>query len=325
MRSGQEVGGSATVTLVVTQRERFAMTQGSLERLFDSTEEPFELVYVDAGSPAPIRDYLKEQSRRRGFRLIRHEGYLTPNEARNLGFQHVETKYVVFIDNDLLVEPGWLRKLIAAAEETDATIVGPVYLETHGGHTVIHMAGGEMWVTEEDGGRVFHERHRDVHRQAAEVSAGWKREPIDFVEFHCMVVRAGFLRALGGLDEDMRSLHEHIDLCMEAHKGGEVVLLEPAVRVSYVMPDDFDRADRRFWVWRWSENANAASLRRFEKKWDFVDGGSIALEFARGQRLQAYRPTLERITRHMGARIARRADRILERTESAINRRMHTV
>ncbi|MFN9673614.1 MAG: glycosyltransferase family 2 protein, partial [Microcystis sp.] len=89
------------VTLVVVPRERFSFTMTSLENIYEMTDIPFKLVYVDGGSPAPIRDYLKKQSQEKGFELIRTEHYLIPNVARNMGLQWVTTPYVVFVDNDV--------------------------------------------------------------------------------------------------------------------------------------------------------------------------------------------------------------------------------
>ncbi len=43
------------VTLVVVPRERFSFTMTSLENIYEMTDIPFKLVYVDGGSPAPIR------------------------------------------------------------------------------------------------------------------------------------------------------------------------------------------------------------------------------------------------------------------------------
>jgi UDP:flavonoid glycosyltransferase YjiC (YdhE family) len=64
--------------------KRFSQTHRSLEDLYEHTTLPFHLIYVDAGSPAPIRRYLEEASRQRGFQLIRLDRYVGQNEARNL-------------------------------------------------------------------------------------------------------------------------------------------------------------------------------------------------------------------------------------------------
>ncbi|HEY6050031.1 MAG TPA: glycosyltransferase family A protein, partial [Thermoanaerobaculia bacterium] len=130
---------SPRVTVVVVPRERYSQSERSLEGLYEHTTMPFDLVYVDAGGPPPVRRYLEEAARRRGFRLIRVDRYLGQNAARNLTRGLVKTEYVVFLDNDVLVTPGWLEKIVECADETGAWIVGPLYLEGELERQMIHM------------------------------------------------------------------------------------------------------------------------------------------------------------------------------------------
>jgi GT2 family glycosyltransferase len=50
------------VTLIVVPRERFSYTQKSLESIYANTPYPFDLVYVDGGSPKKTRDHLQAAS-----------------------------------------------------------------------------------------------------------------------------------------------------------------------------------------------------------------------------------------------------------------------
>lgn len=97
------------VTIVVVPRERFSCTQQSLESIYEYTEFPFKLIYVDGNSPHKVRRYLEAKSEEKNFELIRTNYYLSPNHARNIGLSRVDTKYLVFVDNDVIVSPGWLR------------------------------------------------------------------------------------------------------------------------------------------------------------------------------------------------------------------------
>src|SRR5262245_60838363 len=104
------------VTIVCVPRDHFSDVPEALESVFANTDAPFDLIYVDGGSPKPTATYLREQAGSRGFRLIRTEHYLSPNRARNIAAAAVQTPYMVFIDNDVVVAPGWLTSLIACAE-----------------------------------------------------------------------------------------------------------------------------------------------------------------------------------------------------------------
>ena len=97
------------VTIVVSPRERFSFSRESLESIYEHTTVPFQLIYIDGNSPNPIKKYLQEKSQEKGFTLIRTDYYLAPNQARNLAIPHVDTEYLLFVDNDVLVSRGWLK------------------------------------------------------------------------------------------------------------------------------------------------------------------------------------------------------------------------
>ncbi len=151
------------VTLIVVPRERFSYTRESLESIYQNTSYPFDLVYVDGNSPEKTKNYLTQQALEKQFKLIRTEHYLAPNQARNIGLQYVKTKYVVFVDNDIHVAPGWLKKLVECAEETEATVVCPLVCIGKNLHSKIHLAGGEasiiLEVKNDKMRRKVHEKH----------------------------------------------------------------------------------------------------------------------------------------------------------------------
>src|SRR5258706_5561161 len=140
------------VTLVVVPRERFGVTRRALEAVYANTAEPFNLVYVDGGSPPRIRRYLAQEAEAPGFTVVRTDPYLIPNEARNLGLRHVRAPYVVVIDNDAVPSPGWLGKLVECAEATGAWVVGPTYYIGGPEREAIHMAAGDPRIAEWRGG-----------------------------------------------------------------------------------------------------------------------------------------------------------------------------
>lgn len=42
--------------------------------------------------------------------------------------------------------PGWLKKLVECAEETDATVISPLICQGTPVHEIVHCAGGESGV-----------------------------------------------------------------------------------------------------------------------------------------------------------------------------------
>ena len=143
------------VTIVVVPRERLSFAERCITSIYENTSVPFNLIYVSGGVPKQVRDYLEIESHRKGFRFLIDENYLSPNQARNLSLPHVKTKYLVFLDNDTLVTKGWLERLLRCAEETDASIVGPLYLIGEFERAIIHMAGGRLHRENTAGNRVL--------------------------------------------------------------------------------------------------------------------------------------------------------------------------
>jgi len=276
---------NSKVTVVVVPRERFSSAKRSLESLFENTPAGFDLVYVDGGSPPLLRRYLEQQSQRHRFRLLRYDCYLSPNEARNIGFAEVTTPYVVFVDNDVIVAPGWLENLVACAEETGAWLVGPLYCEGDPIHEIIHMAGGEVFLEDNEEGRWLYEVHRYVGEPLAHVRHRLCREPTQVVEFHTMLVQSDALRRLGPLDEGLMSTREHLDLCLRVLRAGGAIYLEPCAVMTYLLSPLLAWSDLRFYALRWSDEWAHATYRRLAETWGADDGRDVDLR----RRIRIYR------------------------------------
>ena len=107
-------------TVVVIGREAFSPTEATVRGIVANTTPPLRLVVVDGGSPRPAARRLELLARELDFTLLHSDAILSANESRNLGFAHVTTEFVVFVDNDLLVEHGWLEGLEQCARDTGA-------------------------------------------------------------------------------------------------------------------------------------------------------------------------------------------------------------
>ena len=119
---------------------------------------------VSTGDLRQLKQYLENASREKGFALVRTDEFLMPNQARNLVLDLVNTEYVVFVDNDILVAPGWLDALVRCADGTGAWAVGPLYFEFEPECTQLHMAGGICRIVQlPDGGRSLVEKHDHAH------------------------------------------------------------------------------------------------------------------------------------------------------------------
>jgi GT2 family glycosyltransferase len=268
----------ARATIVVTQRERFGMTEESLESLYENTPDAC-VIYVDGNSPKRVANYLRREAQTRNFTLLREERFLSPNQARNLGIAAADTEYVVFVDNDVLFTPGWLDRLIACADETGAWVVAPLTCQGLPAHTEIHHAGGDyapggdmagFFAQDPEIGRAFDEVMHGHAEKVEDWQGKLSRQETGMCEFHCALARRDVFEKIGPLDEGLMSTKEHIDFSMSVRDAGGTVWFEPASVVTYVFPcraRPMTPEDWPFFALRWSDAYGQRSLEHFIRKW----------------------------------------------------------
>lgn len=260
-----------SITLIVAPRERFSYVQPSLESIYRHTTIPFELVYIDVNSPKYLRHYLARSAAERDFTLLRIPRFLSPNQVRNLALHYATTDYVLFIDNDIHVSPGWLEKLWKCAQEKDATVVSPLLCVGKPLHERILMAGGEIRIFLETDGPYEHRRlYKKCHlvnRSATMMRHQLQQRPCDYAELSCMLVKRDIFEQIGPFDEKLLNTQEHLDFCLNVAQAGGRIYCEPEAVVTYVPEMPRRWADLIYFMLRWSDAWEADSLIHFQKKW----------------------------------------------------------
>ncbi len=254
------------VTIVVVPRDRFSCCETALESLHANTPPIFDLIVVDPGSPGYVQRYLDAAAVKYGFRLLRTDWGLTPNQARNLAIPHATGRHVIFIDNDVMVAPGWLDALIACADETGAGIVTPLVYVGEFEQRIVHMSGGELKWEIRDGQRWLDESHRHFNTPQAQINTVLKREPCGYAEFHCMLVRKSILEGIGLLDEKLLNVTEHIDLSLRSAEAGAPVWFEPAAQITFLALRPMALSDIPYFRLRWSRDWTERSCRHFAQQ-----------------------------------------------------------
>jgi len=260
-----------SVTIVHVPREGYGQTRRSLESVLEhSRDVPHELLILDAASPPDLARHLSETASAAEHReLVRFEHIPTPNELRNEAVRRCDTRYLVFVDNDAIVSPGWLAPLLRAAEEHEAWVVAPTVLIGEIDAGVIHLAGGDCRVTEK--GEQRHYSYIEQHycnERLEDVGDRLAPGPCTCVEFHCVLVRRDVFEKIGLLDERLMSFVECDDFCLKVTKAGGSIHFEPASVTTYLPPTGaMTREDLEFFLLRWSDEWNERSLEAFIETW----------------------------------------------------------
>jgi GT2 family glycosyltransferase len=258
------------VTVVVVQRERLSPVRQTLDRLLASLTIPHRLIYVDGGSPRKLARWLRERADEHGFEILRVDRGLVPSEARNLGLARANTELVALIDNDVVVEDGWLERLIECLDETGGAAVGPLTCEGEPLGERVHFAGGEVRIEEQDGERHVRDRMFHSQRKLVNVRDELERQPVTLLELHTLLVRRSLIDEVGPFDEEL-STRYHLDWCLRVAQAGHTLWFEPTSVVHYVPGPPRDLADVHFYMLRWSDAWERRSLEHFRAKWDLAD------------------------------------------------------
>jgi GT2 family glycosyltransferase len=283
-------------TVVVSPRDSFAHSVRCFERLLECTPTPRRIVYVDGGSPAPLARDLEARAIAADVALLRSDCVLAPNRARNLALALAraadEPAWTAFIDNDTYVEPGWLESLRACGETRNAVAVVPLLCIGEHEEQRIHVAGGVADIVDDGDGRRFEEVHPFLNQPVLPARDGMQAQRCTMFEFHGVLVRTDALHAVTPLDEGLSSLLEHVDLGFALRDRGDI-WFEPSVLVTFLPGHVSDAHARRYFVTRWSDEWNRATVEHFRQKWGLApDDAKTAqnVEFGAWMRAHAYRP-----------------------------------
>lgn len=132
-------------------------------------------------------------------------------------------EYVLMLNNDTVVDPEFLSRLIGAAETNrQIGIVGPkIYY--FGDPKRIWFAGGliKWWR-----GRVTHTGIREVDSGKYDVTMD-----VDYITGCCMLIKREVIETIGMLDERYYIYGEDVDLCVRASRLGYKSVYVPSSRV----------------------------------------------------------------------------------------------
>ena len=255
----------------MTVRERYRLTLVAIESVLANTAIPYRFIFAHGHLPEWLVQALAVLSRAGRLELRHLEGVFWPQQLRKAVIAEVDTEFVVFIDNDVLMSPGWLERLIECADETGAGAVGPVYLWGDGASPArVHMAGGILRQSRFAEGNVLEEHHRHLDADPAKIAGTLKRGPCDFLEFHCMLVRTELARQEGVLDDAITCVHEHIDMALGLRGKGQVNYVEPAAQATYLAFAPQVLEDLPVMRERWDLGAMERSISAFCAKWDVL-------------------------------------------------------
>lgn len=205
------------VSIVIPVYNQFAYTYNCLKSIQKhSGDVPYEVIVADDFSTDHVKEIEKVVS---GITVIHNKENLKFLLNCNHAAESAQGEYILFLNNDTQVQPGWLEPLVRLLKsQKDVGMVGSKLVYPDG---KLQEAGGILW---EDGSAWNYGRL--MNPEAPEYC--YVKE-VDYISGAAIMIRASLWREIGGFDTAFApAYYEDTDLAFEVRKRGYKVYLQPA-------------------------------------------------------------------------------------------------
>ena len=203
------------ITIIVPIYNAIDLTKQCIKSTATS-EKIYPTILVDNASSDETEKFLKTLPPH--FSIIKNHSNLGFARACNQGAWAATSPYILFLNNDTVVTPGWLETMLEACRP-DVGIVGCRMLYPDG---TIQHAGIELINGIPD--------HPHRHQSANMPEANIPRD-LDMVTGACLLIKREIFLHLGGFDEVYRNGVEDVDLCLRVREAGYRVVYQPKAMI----------------------------------------------------------------------------------------------
>lgn len=195
-------------------------------------EEPdSELIIIDNKSIDQTLSFLERY--RLHIKLIKNGANFGFSIANNQGSRIASGEYLVFLNNDTMVEKGFTGKLLLNFNNPKVGGVGckivdmnPPFGVQHGG-TIMREDGYPLLVG-----------HPDINHESVN-----KKKYYPFVTSACFMIKKTLYDEIGGYSESYRTSWEDSEICLRIYEKGYKVLYDPEVVVRHWLHGSPGRMD----------------------------------------------------------------------------------
>jgi FkbM family methyltransferase len=222
------------VSIVINTLNRCEPLRDALESLRGLRYSgQFEVIVVNGPSTDGTAALLQEWS---GLIRVGRCPVANISISRNEGIRLARGEIVAFIDDDAVVEPDWLERLVEPYRAADVAAVG--------GHVIDHTGRQFQWAG------LTIDRHGNClgpYATLAELACfpgAWFAPHLPGV--NCSF-RRDVLLAIGGFDEEYEYGYDEADVCMRVMDAGHRLVTQPAAIVHHKYAPSHLRTEARVW------------------------------------------------------------------------------
>lgn len=239
-------------SIVIITYNNLAITQLCLESILRNTAYPhYELVVVDNSSSDETQDYLHKMANSYGHvKVIYNSSNRGFAAGNNIGLNQADGEFLVLLNNDTIVSPGWLPRLLYHLKDPDIGMVGPVTntVENEARVETSYRTFGEMEAFARELTQANYRQIADIHMLA----------------MYCVAFRRQVYDEIGLLDQRFGiGMFEDDDYSLRVHKKGYRVVCALDVFIHHFGQASFGKLHEDGSYYRlFDENR-----RKYELKW----------------------------------------------------------
>lgn len=231
--------------IIILTWNQLDLTKRVLESILKHTLLPCRVILIDNGSCDGTVDFLKTLNGNATVKIekIFNKENLGFVRAVNQGMQISQADYICLMNNDCLVTPGWLSRMIEVARSTPQ--IG-----------IVNPASNTLGIRP-----ARNQSIDDYNRQIVD----YKNEyvELDSCVGFCMLIKRELIEKVGYLSEEFSPLFfEDTDYSMRAKQAGYINVMAKA---SYVWHDEHGSVRRL--VTKKKEEIFRSNRKKFEAKW----------------------------------------------------------
>ncbi len=210
-------------SIIILTCNAWEYTEKCVESVRRHTDYPHEIIFVDNNSTDGTRDRLrnlvKELPNSRLIENRENRGFAAGN---NQGVEAAAGKFVMLLNNDVLVADGWLTGLVESLERDERIgAVGPLTNFISGRQMVAQIP-----YTDEDGFYAFAAELRRRNRR--------RLTPRRRLAGFAILMRRSLYREVGGFDEGFGAGNfEDDDLCLRVRRRGYALMVDESVFIHH--------------------------------------------------------------------------------------------
>ena len=222
------------VSIIVLNWNGKKFLKNCLDSLKKLTYPNLEIIIVDNYSTDGSQAFVKKKYSE--FKLLENKKNYGFAEGNNIGFSASTGKYILFLNNDTVATPNFLKPLIEDCENDSEIGCLQPQIRLLNNKNLLDEAGAFMTFT----GFLYHYGYRKNHN----LEKYNIRKEIFSAKGACILLPRKVLDKVGLFDEDFFIFFEETDLCFRLWLSGYKVVFEPKSIIYHAVGGDTIASDK---------------------------------------------------------------------------------